>query len=121
MEVDRAGEGHGAQGAKPGAAAGSTAEFGLDGEIVCLKRQRCMGINFREVVIWGTHGICDEPIVSSAIIGNCHPSIFDADLTQVMQKRMVEVVSRWDNEWGYGTRVEEMIGCLAAMDGLASS
>ena len=40
-----------------------------------------MGINFREVVIWGTHGICDEPIVSSAIIGNCHPNIFDADLT----------------------------------------
>ena len=38
-----------------------------------------------------------------------------------MQKRMVEVVSRWDNEWGYGTRVEEMIGYLAAMDGLASS
>ena len=80
-----------------------------------------MGINFREVVIWGTCGICDEPIVSSDIIGNSHSSIFDAGLTQVMQKRMVKVISWYDNEWGYSTRVEELIGRLAEMDGLASS
>jgi glyceraldehyde 3-phosphate dehydrogenase len=64
---------------------------------------------------------CDEPIVSSDIIGNSHSSIFDAGLTQVMQKRMVKVISWYDNEWGYSTRVEELIGRLAAMDGLASS
>ena len=64
---------------------------------------------------------CDEPIVSSDIIGNSHSSIFDAGLTQVMQKRMVKVISWYDNEWGYSTRVEELIGRLAEMDGLASS
>ena len=68
-----------------------------------------------------TLAYCDEPIVSSDIIGNSHSSIFDAGLTQVMQKRMVNVISWYDNEWGYSTRVEELIGRLAAMDGLASS
>ena len=64
---------------------------------------------------------CDEPIVSSDIIGNSHSSIFDAGLTQVMQKRMVKVISWYDNEWGYSTRVEELIGRLAVMDGVAIS
>lgn len=59
-----------------------------------------------------------EDIVSSDIIGNSHSSIFDAQLTQVMDKRMVKVVSWYDNEWGYSTRVEELIGRLARMDGM---
>lgn len=70
----------------------------------------------RGILAW-----CDEPIVSSDIIGNTHSSIFDAALTQVMRKRMVKVVAWYDNEWGYSTRVEELIGRLAAMDGLAST
>ena len=61
---------------------------------------------------------CTDPIVSSDIIGNSHSSVFDAQLTQVMQGRMVKVVSWYDNEWGYSTRMEELIGRLAAMDGL---
>lgn len=61
-----------------------------------------------------------EDIVSSDIIGNSHSSIFDAQLTLVMGKRMVKVVSWYDNEWGYSTRVEELIGRLAKMDGMQS-
>lgn len=60
----------------------------------------------------------EEAIVSSDIIGNTHSSIFDSLLTQVLEKRMVKVVSWYDNEWGYSTRVEELIGRLAEMDGL---
>jgi len=60
----------------------------------------------------------DEAIVSSDIIGDSHSSIFDSQLTQVLQKRMVKVISWYDNEWGYSTRVEELIGRLATMDGL---
>lgn len=60
----------------------------------------------------------EEAIVSSDIIGNTHSSIFDSLLTQVLDKRMVKVVSWYDNEWGYSTRVEELIGRLAEMDGL---
>lgn len=60
-----------------------------------------------------------EEIVSSDIIGNSHSSIFDSLLTQVMDGRMVKVVSWYDNEWGYSTRVEELIQRLAQMDGIA--
>ncbi|PCI77159.1 MAG: type I glyceraldehyde-3-phosphate dehydrogenase [SAR86 cluster bacterium] len=58
-------------------------------------------------------------IVSSDIIGNSHSSIFDSLLTQVMQDRMVKVVSWYDNECGYSTRVEELVQRLAQMDGIA--
>ena len=64
---------------------------------------------------------CDEPIVSSDIIGNPHSSIFDSLLTQVIQERMVKVISWYDNEWGYSTRVEELIERLAEMDGMRAS
>lgn len=60
-----------------------------------------------------------QEIVSSDIIGNSHSSIFDSLLTQVMDKRLVKVVSWYDNEWGYSTRVEELIQRLAQMDGIA--
>ena len=63
----------------------------------------------------------DEALVSSDIIGNSYSSIFDSQLTQVMQKRMVKVVSWYDNEWGYSTRVAELIGRLAAIDGITAA
>ncbi len=59
---------------------------------------------------------CTDPIVSSDIIGNSHSSIFDAELTQVMDGNFVKVVSWYDNEWGYSSRVEELIMRLAEMD-----
>lgn len=66
----------------------------------------------------GILSYCTDPIVSSDIIGNAHSSIFDAELTQVMQKRMVKVVAWYDNEWAYSTRVEDLIARLAGMDGM---
>ena len=62
----------------------------------------------------------DEAIVSSDIIGNTHSSIFDSLLTQVLDKRMAKIVSWYDNEWGYSTRVEELIERLALMDGMTA-
>lgn len=66
----------------------------------------------------GILSYCTDPIVSSDIIGNSHSSIFDAELTQVMCKRMVKVIAWYDNEWGYSTRVENLIERLALMDGM---
>jgi len=76
---------------------------------------------FRSAAYGSMEGIlayCTEPIVSSDIIGNTHSSIVDAELTQVMEKRMVKAISWYDNEWGYSTRMEELIGRLAMLDGL---
>ena len=53
-------------------------------------------------------------------MGNPHSSIFDAPLTQVMGGTLVKVISWYDNEWGYSSRVEELIERLAALDGMDS-
>jgi glyceraldehyde 3-phosphate dehydrogenase len=61
----------------------------------------------------------EAPIVSSDIIGNSHSSIFDAPLTQLLGGNLAKVVAWYDNEWGYSSRVEELIVWLARIDGLA--
>jgi len=66
----------------------------------------------------GILSYCEDDVVSSDIIGNSHSSIFDSKLTQVLDARMAKVVSWYDNEWGYSTRVEELISRLARMDGM---
>lgn len=51
----------------------------------------------------------DEPIVSSDIIGNKHSSIFDADMTRVLEGDLLKVVSWYDNEWGYSERLADLV------------
>lgn len=57
---------------------------------------------------------CDEPIVSSDIIGNPASSIFDSLCTMV-QGKTVKVVSWYDNEWGYSNRTVDMMEKLAKL------
>ena len=59
-----------------------------------------------------------DPIVSADIIGNSHSAIYDAPLTQVIDGRLAKVVAWYDNEWGYSSRVEDLIVRLAKLDGL---
>lgn len=63
---------------------------------------------------------CTDPIVSGDIIGNPHSVIFDSLLTQVLEGHMVKVIGWYDNEWGYSTRVEELINRVATMDGVGA-
>lgn len=51
---------------------------------------------------------CDEPIVSSDIIGNPASSIFDSLCTMVLGN-MIKVVSWYDNEWGYSNRTVDIM------------
>ena len=57
----------------------------------------------------------DEPIVSVDIIDNTHSSIFDSLLTQVMDGNFVKVVSWYDNEKSYSTRVGDLAAKLATL------
>jgi len=52
---------------------------------------------------------CDEPLVSIDFNGNPHSSILDAALTKVLQGNMVKVLSWYDNEWGYSTRLKDLM------------
>ena len=60
-----------------------------------------------------------DPIVSGDIIGNPHSSIFDSLLTQSLDGEMVKVISWYDNEWGYSTRIAELIARVAELDALS--
>jgi glyceraldehyde 3-phosphate dehydrogenase len=51
----------------------------------------------------------EDPIVSSDIVRNPASSIFDSQLTAVMDGTMVKVVSWYDNEWGYSNRVADVV------------
>ncbi|MDD5434900.1 MAG: type I glyceraldehyde-3-phosphate dehydrogenase, partial [Nitrospira sp.] len=51
----------------------------------------------------------DEPLVSIDFKGNAHSSIVDGSITTVIDKRMVKVISWYDNEWGYSTRIRDLI------------
>jgi glyceraldehyde 3-phosphate dehydrogenase len=52
---------------------------------------------------------CEDPIVSSDIIGNTHSSIFDSLATMKMGKGFFKVLSWYDNEWGYSNRVVDLM------------
>jgi glyceraldehyde 3-phosphate dehydrogenase len=50
----------------------------------------------------------DDPIVSSDIVRSPYSSIFDSELTSVMEGTLVKVVAWYDNEWGYSNRCVEL-------------
>ncbi|WP_293896398.1 MULTISPECIES: type I glyceraldehyde-3-phosphate dehydrogenase [unclassified Sphaerochaeta] len=50
----------------------------------------------------------EDPIVSHDIVGNNHSSVFDASLTMKMGEKMFKVISWYDNEMGYSTRVVDL-------------
>lgn len=53
----------------------------------------------------------DEPLVSADIVGNPHSCIFDSKLTLV-KGNMVKVVGWYDNEFGYSSRLADLVGKL---------
>lgn len=56
-----------------------------------------------------------DPIVSSDVVGNSHSSVFDSLATMVIDANMVKVISWYDNEWGYSSRVADLIAKAHAL------
>jgi glyceraldehyde 3-phosphate dehydrogenase len=52
---------------------------------------------------------CEDPIVSSDVVGNPASSVFDALSTTVIGDNLVKVVSWYDNEYGYSQRVVDLL------------
>ncbi len=51
----------------------------------------------------------EEELVSSDFIGDPHSAIIDAPLTSVVGGNLVKVIGWYDNEYGYSTRVVDLI------------
>lgn len=54
----------------------------------------------------------EEPFVSVDIIDNPHSTVFDAQSTMVVEKNTVKILSWYDNEWGYSSRVVDLVKYL---------
>lgn len=51
----------------------------------------------------------DEPLVSVDLTTNPASSIFDSLLTEVVDSTLVKVFSWYDNEWGYASRIKDLV------------
>jgi glyceraldehyde 3-phosphate dehydrogenase len=56
----------------------------------------------------GILAYCNEPLVSADFNGSPFSSIFDAQLTKVMDGNLVKVLSWYDNEWGFSKRMGDV-------------
>jgi glyceraldehyde 3-phosphate dehydrogenase (phosphorylating) len=50
-----------------------------------------------------------DPVVSTDLMRNPNSSIVDAELTKVLDGNLVKVVAWYDNEWGYSSRIVDLI------------
>ena len=55
----------------------------------------------------------EDPIVSMDVVGNTHSSIVDGLSTQMIGGKFVKVLSWYDNEWGYSTRMIDLLEYMA--------
>ncbi|MEW6162186.1 MAG: type I glyceraldehyde-3-phosphate dehydrogenase [Nitrospirota bacterium] len=51
----------------------------------------------------------EDPLVSIDLNGNAHSAIVDATLTMVIEGRMAKVLAWYDNEWGYSSRLRDLV------------
>jgi glyceraldehyde 3-phosphate dehydrogenase len=65
----------------------------------------------------GILGYTEDDVVSSDFIGDARTSIFDAKAGIALTDKFVKVVSWYDNEWGYSSKVLELIAHMKKVNG----
>jgi len=66
----------------------------------------------------GVLGYTDQEVVSSDFLGDPHSSIFDAGAGIELNANFFKVIAWYDNEWGYSTRVIDLMLSMAKKEGL---
>ncbi|SCU79175.1 LAMI_0A07624g1_1 [Lachancea mirantina] len=61
----------------------------------------------------GVLGYTDDAVVSTDFLGDSHSSIFDAAAGIQLSPKFVKLVSWYDNEYGYSTRVVDLVEKVA--------
>jgi glyceraldehyde 3-phosphate dehydrogenase len=54
----------------------------------------------------------EDPVVSTDMLHNSNSSIVDGQMTKVLDGNLLKVISWYDNEWGYSSRVVDLIAFL---------
>jgi glyceraldehyde 3-phosphate dehydrogenase len=68
----------------------------------------------------GFLGYCDEPLVSTDFESHPISSTFDAEAGISLNPNFVKLVAWYDNEWGYSTRVKDLMVHMAKVDAKAA-
>jgi glyceraldehyde 3-phosphate dehydrogenase len=63
----------------------------------------------------GILGYTEEDVVSQDFIGDSRTSIFDAKAGIALNNNFVKVVSWYDNEWGYSTKLVDLAQAMAKL------
>merc|ERR1719316_2230913 len=66
----------------------------------------------------GVVGYTEDQVVSSDFVGETNSTVFDAGAGIMLTPTFVKLVSWYDNEWGYSTRLVDLIACMAQKDGV---
>ena len=72
--------------------------------------------NASENELKGIMGYTNENVVSTDFIGDSRTSIFDAGAGIMLNDTFVKVVGWYDNEWGYSSKVIELINHMSSVD-----
>ena len=72
--------------------------------------------NASENDLKGILGYTEEDVVSTDFIGDSRTSIFDAGASIMLNEKFVKVVSWYDNEWGYSSKIVELIQHMNSVD-----
>ena len=64
----------------------------------------------------GVLGYTDEAVVSTDFLGDSRTSIFDAGAGIMLNNKFVKLVSWYDNEWGYSSKVVELINFMESKE-----
>jgi len=70
-----------------------------------------------ETYMKGYLGYTEEPLVSSDFKGTTYSGVVDALSTMVVDGNLLNVVSWYDNEWGYSCRVADLTHIIAEKAG----
>merc|ERR1712216_479882 len=66
----------------------------------------------------GIVGYTEDQVVSSDFVGETCSTVFDAEAGIMLTPTFVKLVSWYDNEWGYSTRLVDLVGLMAVKDGI---
>jgi glyceraldehyde 3-phosphate dehydrogenase len=65
-----------------------------------------------ETTLKGVLGYTEDEVVSSDFIGDARTSIFDAKAGIMLNGNFVKIVAWYDNEWGYSSKLLDMIAYM---------
>ena len=60
-------------------------------------------------------GYTEDDLVSTDFLGDSRSSIFDSKAGIALNNNFVKLVSWYDNEWGYSSRVIDLIRHMASV------